>query len=159
MLLDSFSEIFVWVGKSSSENAKQLALDYAARYIAMNSFEGVSVVVVPSGAEPALFTNHFKSWDANFSRNFVSPYQSKADLQAAAIKKAAEGPKRLRANTEDLVPYEELKNKFHENIPPDRKEEYIDDETFERLFAMSREEFYKLARWRRDAKKKTVGLF
>jgi Villin headpiece domain/Gelsolin repeat len=163
MLLDAYSEVFVWVGKSSNDKSKELSLDYAGKYISASSMhlerEDATTIVVQSGAEPSIFTRHFKGWDPNYSRNYVNPYQSNSDLQAIALKKALEAPKRLRVNTEKLIPYDKLKDAIVEGIEPDRKEEYIDDATFEMLFKMKREEFEKLARWRKDKMKKQVGLF
>jgi hypothetical protein len=40
-----------------------------------------------------------------------------------------------------------------------RKEEYLTDEQFKEVFLMSKEEFQKLPKWKREMKKKELGLF
>lgn len=42
---------------------------------------------------------------------------------------------------------------------PTCKEEYLDAATFASLFNMERAAFAALPKWKRDAAKKTVGLF
>ncbi len=59
-------------------------------------------------------------------------------------------------------PLDQLKDKEFikkENIPIGNLEMYLDDEDFSNSFKMSREEFEKLAKWKKDEMKKKVGLF
>ncbi len=56
-------------------------------------------------------------------------------------------------------PYEELFKKFPKGVNPVSKEEYLNDEEFEKVFKMKKDEFLKLKEWRRVDKKKEAGLF
>jgi len=47
----------------------------------------------------------------------------------------------------------------NENIEIGNIENYLDDKDFESSFKMSREEFEKLAKWKKDEMKKKIGLF
>ena len=58
-----------------------------------------------------------------------------------------------------VIPYKLLKDKFYAGIDPTMKESYISDAEFSKVFSVSRKEFENLSKWRRDAKKKEVGLF
>lgn len=55
--------------------------------------------------------------------------------------------------------YEDLFKKFPKGVNPERKEEYLTDEEFEKVFKMKRSDFLGLKEWRRVDKKKEAGLF
>lgn len=56
--------------------------------------------------------------------------------------------------------YEELKQKFPpEGVDPSRKEEFLEDETFNQIFAMSKADFKAQPKWKRDQQKKRYNLF
>jgi len=55
--------------------------------------------------------------------------------------------------------YEDLKSGKAENIDPSRKEIYLSDEEFQKLFNTTKAEFEKQPKWKRAQAKKKVGLF
>ncbi|GAX81454.1 hypothetical protein CEUSTIGMA_g8883.t1 [Chlamydomonas eustigma] len=60
----------------------------------------------------------------------------------------------------DTIPYEELvKLRLEDGIDPTRKEDYLTDEEFLKVFSVEREKFKKLPDWKRQLKKKEVSLF
>jgi hypothetical protein len=52
-----------------------------------------------------------------------------------------------------------LKAGVSEGVNPAIKEEYLDDVTFAQLLGTDRASFKALPKWKRDAAKKSVGLF
>jgi hypothetical protein len=53
----------------------------------------------------------------------------------------------------------ELQNGCPEGVDPTCKEQYLEDDTFQRLFGMGKEEFKRLQAWKRTPVRKKHGLF
>ncbi|GJP46171.1 hypothetical protein CLOM_g5489 [Closterium sp. NIES-68] len=90
MLLDTHTEVFVWVGVNLPDKEKKEAFDYAQRYVehAAGS-EGRSrdstIIRVVEGFEPPMFTCHF-AWDPTKTAAFVDPHERKlAHLQGREV--------------------------------------------------------------------------
>ena len=61
---------------------------------------------------------------------------------------------------QDILDLDALKNmKGSDGIDPERKEEYLSDEQFEEAFGTSKAAFAATPKWKRQQKKKAVGLF
>jgi hypothetical protein len=67
------------------------------------------------------------------------------------------------SNGSNFIELSELKSKRLSNnltgIDLSKKEMYVSNETFQQLFEMTKETFASLPKWKRDEKKKAVGLF
>ncbi|CAD7705124.1 unnamed protein product [Ostreobium quekettii] len=82
MMLDTFREIFLWVGKDSRQQEKKGAFDLAQKYLEeVSKVNGrscdVPITYVSSGQEPPIFKCHFVGWDDTKEPAFVDPYDSK----------------------------------------------------------------------------------
>ncbi|CAO2597765.1 Gsn [Lemmus lemmus] len=69
MLLDTWDQVFVWVGKDSQEEEKTEALTSAKRYIETdpaNRDRRTPITVVKQGFEPPSFVGWFLGWDDNY---------------------------------------------------------------------------------------------
>ncbi|XP_016011409.2 gelsolin isoform X2 [Rousettus aegyptiacus] len=69
MLLDTWDQVFVWVGKDSQEEEKTEALNSAKRYIETdpaNRDRRTPIIVVKQGSEPPSFVGWFLGWDDNY---------------------------------------------------------------------------------------------
>ncbi len=71
MLLDTFDEVFVWVGNGANDAEKKAALQMAFDYVASplgggRSVDSTALLVVKQGREPPSFTAHFPGWDRDF---------------------------------------------------------------------------------------------
>ena len=68
MLLDTFVEVFVWLGANCNDTERKMAMETAVKYVD-NATDGrssdTSILLVQQGAEPRMFTAHFHGWDAN----------------------------------------------------------------------------------------------
>ena len=93
MLLDTYNQVFVWVGSKASDKEKSEAIDIAQKYV-QTSVDGrdpdTPVVSVKAGAEPSLFTSNFQGWAVRPVTAYVDPYEAKlAALRAAKADKAS----------------------------------------------------------------------
>ncbi|XP_038600662.1 gelsolin isoform X2 [Tachyglossus aculeatus] len=69
MLLDTWSQIFVWVGKDAEEEEKTEALSSAKRYIETDPAhrdKRTPITLIKQGAEPPSFVGWFLGWDNNY---------------------------------------------------------------------------------------------
>lgn len=182
MMLDTYESVFVWLGhnaqKDEKDNAMRVALDYVK-----NAPDGrdpnTPVYKVIAGAEPPVFTCHFRGWNEDQARDFSDPYAAKlAQLKSSGDvgteSKSSGAPhahveKKVvtleKVTTDDIgfakghYPYEDLKANKIANVDPSRKESYLNDAEFQAVFKMGRVEFDKLPKWKKDQTKKAVGLF
>ena len=59
-----------------------------------------------------------------------------------------------------MIPYAELKEMGGESgLEMHKKEAYLSDADFQEVFKMTRDEFEKMALWKKNNAKKSVGLF
>ncbi|KAA0186575.1 hypothetical protein HAZT_HAZT004260 [Hyalella azteca] len=69
MVLDSGDEIYVWIGKGSSDEEKQKSWQMAQDYVKTDptdrSLEKTVILRVNQGEEPVAFTSIFPSWNPN----------------------------------------------------------------------------------------------
>ncbi|KAM9206332.1 gelsolin isoform 3-T3 [Dugong dugon] len=69
MLLDTWDQVFVWVGEDSEEEEKTEALTSAKRYIETdpaNRDRRTTITLVKQGFEPPSFVGWFLGWDDNY---------------------------------------------------------------------------------------------
>ncbi|XP_069465619.1 gelsolin isoform X2 [Ambystoma mexicanum] len=69
MLLDTWDQVFVWVGKEAQEEEKKEAIGYAAKYIQTDPAHRdprTSISVVKQGFEPPNFEGWFLGWDDDY---------------------------------------------------------------------------------------------
>ncbi|XP_072524708.1 scinderin like b [Salminus brasiliensis] len=67
MLLDTWDQIFLWVGKDANEVEKTGAPKIAKEYVDSDPSgrRGISITTIKQGAEPPTFTGWFQAWDSN----------------------------------------------------------------------------------------------
>lgn len=56
-------------------------------------------------------------------------------------------------------PYEALKGQFPEGVDPTRKEAYLSEEDFKKVFGQTAAEFYNLKKWKQQELRKAKELF
>ena len=146
------------------------------------------IITVLAGNEPTMFTAQFQGWTATESAAFVDPFEAKlAALKASQSQKQSSAPKVVLKATPAPAPapaavvapkaapapaaaaaaapvsgtfsYDELKTGVPAGVDPARKEEYLDAATFAKIFGSDKATFLALPKWKRDAKKKELGLF
>ena len=180
MILDTFDEVFVWIGHDSNDKEKQMAMKVALDYVAASKDRSPDTPVyrVNSGAEPPNFTCSFRGWSDAKASDFSDPYEKKkagvkgaAPAASPAKPAAAAAPERVTAATVQAassaaVPvgsktftYDELKGNKAVGIDITKKEQYLSDAEFQKVFGMSKADFGKLQGWKQVDAKKKQGLF
>ncbi|KAB5535932.1 hypothetical protein PHYPO_G00123580 [Pangasianodon hypophthalmus] len=67
MLLDTWDQIFLWVGNDANEVEKKGAPKIAKEYVETDPAgrRGIPITTIKQGAEPSTFTGWFQAWDAH----------------------------------------------------------------------------------------------
>jgi len=118
MMLDTFREIFLWVGKDSRQQEKKGAFDLAQKYLEEASKVNgrscdVPITYVASGQEPPIFKCHFVGWDDTKEPAFVDHYDSKLknfeeeQAQSSATELLKVAQERTKAFVDPLAKKEE----------------------------------------------------
>lgn len=160
MILDTYYEVFVWVGKDANVEEKKKALETAIEFIKTDpgkrTEDDVCIMQIKQGREPSNFKCHFLAWDD----------EKWAKLRAAAEAAGEDsGPVNVADALEDYstnkkYAYHDLvENNVPESVDKTMKEAYLSDEDFEKHLKMSREAFAALPKWKQNQAKKACKLF
>lgn len=68
MILDTWNNVFIWIGLDSSDNEKEQSQQAATDYLAADPAgrKGIPIMSVKQGKEPITFTGFFAGWDDEF---------------------------------------------------------------------------------------------
>ncbi|XP_053142779.1 villin-1 isoform X2 [Hemicordylus capensis] len=176
-LLDAWDQVFFWIGKHANEAEKEAAAVTAQEYLHTHpSGRDVEtpIVIVKQGFEPPTFTGWFLAWDPLKLTEKKTYEEVKAELVddnslSQLTSEILEAKDVFTANTIlgnlslSTHPPEILVNMPAEDLPkdvdPSRREEYLSEEDFLAVFAMSRQDFAALPKWKKQSLKKEKGLF
>jgi len=91
-LLDTYHEVYLWLGKSASESQYKEVLEFANRYVremATRRKIYVPLIATEDGEEPVEFTRHFHTWvtKAPFIDPAIAREERYADLMFQVYKK------------------------------------------------------------------------
>jgi hypothetical protein len=167
MLLDNYTEVFVWIGKDANVEEKKGALEAALKYVETDTsgrtIDDTTIMQIKQGFEPSNFRCHFHAWDDDKWSSGLSYEELVKSLEGSGVDA---GPVAVQAALDKYsgnqkFPYEQLldNSKLPEEVDLTAKEKYLSDEEFEKYFEMSRAEFNALPKWKQNGKKKAVKLF
>ncbi|XP_069792340.1 villin-1-like [Narcine bancroftii] len=177
MLLDTWEQIFLWIGKETNDSEKKCAIDLAQEYLCThpsNRDPGTPIVIVKQGFEPPTFTGWFMGWDQHLwtDRKYVELKTGLDDLRI--VEELMNDMKEMKISHDysmysvaneswQTYPPEQLMNKVAEELPagvdPTRKEEYLSEKDFERIFNTTRTKFNVMPEWKQKNLKKAKGMF
>lgn len=172
-LLDTYNELYLWIGDKSNAVEKKMAFDSAIEY-ARNANDGRSadtpIIKVFAGNEPPMFTCHFLGWDPVLAASKEDPAEAKLRALkgnsapvATTVKAATTAAATASSGPTTKHTASALQKKDPKDLPsgvdPSRKEDFLLDNEFEQLFKMKREEYVKLPAWKKENLKKTTGMF
>ncbi|XP_036359317.1 advillin isoform X2 [Octopus sinensis] len=162
MLLDTFKEIYVWIGKGANEEEKRESLETAMDYIKTDptgrTVDTTLIVQVKQGSEPFKFRGCFIEWDPKRWAKAKSYDEAKQELERenAGIAFVRD---ELSQYTKKY-PIEQLRRQFlPKEIDRTNKEKYLSNEDFQKIFKMTPEEFYSKPTWKQVELKKQNDLF
>ena len=107
-LLDTYTQLFVWVGSQSNQAERDKSMVVAKDFIA-TAADGrdvdIPVISVNAGNEPDIFTAHFLPWDPEYTTKhmFVDPYQARLAL-AKAAQQASIAEKKINVTLKHTTP-------------------------------------------------------
>ncbi|KAM5280060.1 villin-like protein [Ctenodactylus gundi] len=172
MLLDTWQEIFIWLGEAAGEWKKEVVVwgrEYLKTHPAGRS-PATPIVLVKQGHEPPTFTGWFFTWDPY---KWMGPQDSsEKQLELGLSRSTGTVSTSTGTSSSDgssctavsgSLPREQLMHQAAEDLPrgvdPARKEFYLSDSDFQDIFGKSKEEFYSMAKWKQQQEKKKLGFF
>ncbi|XP_048343452.1 advillin-like [Sphaerodactylus townsendi] len=165
--------IFLWIGKESNQVERKEALATAQEYLQTHpSGRDVDtpILIVKQGFEPPNFTGWFLAWDPYRWSEGKTYEQLKKELGDAAnivritaeLNDASLGLQRSKNSACQTYPLEILLgccDELPEDVDPAKKEDFLSEEDFVRVFGMKRDDFAALPTWKQLHLKKERGLF
>ncbi|XP_014743582.1 PREDICTED: villin-1 [Sturnus vulgaris] len=176
-LLDTWDQIFFWIGKDANESEKEAAAVMAQEYLRSHPSGrdlDTPIIVVKQGYEPPTFTGWFLAWDPLNWDDRKSYETLRAELgdesslgQLTSVLTSTQevftASTTLVPSKREIFPLDVLVNTSAEDLPrgvdPSRKEDHLSDEDFQAAFGMNRYAFSSLPLWKQQKLKKDKGLF
>ncbi|XP_057883875.1 villin-1 [Melospiza georgiana] len=176
-LLDTWDQVFLWIGKDANESEKEAAAVMAQEYLRSHPSGrdlDTPIIVVKQGYEPPTFTGWFLAWDPLNWDDKKSYETLRAELgdesSLGQLTSVITSREEVFTATTTLVPtkletfpLDVLVNTSADDLPrgvdPSRKEDHLSDADFQAVFGMSRSAFSSLPLWKQQKLKKDNGLF
>jgi len=162
MILDAFSEMYVWAGKMSTEGERKTGMQMSLEYAA-TATDGrpkkVTSYYMREGDETLQFAIHFQGYQwAPRHRMASAPMPITADYPP--VLKPLGLVADMLAQYDRHYTYDELLNKkYPKGIDVNKLESYLSDEEFLEVFAVTKPEFEKFPLWKKEGVKKELNLF
>uniref|UniRef100_A0A8B9QDK6 Villin like n=1 Tax=Apteryx owenii TaxID=8824 RepID=A0A8B9QDK6_APTOW len=170
MLLDTWEEIFLWIGKASNTYERNEAIASAKEYLKAHPAGrdlATPIILVKQGYEPLTFTGWFNAWDpykwsvtSSEHKTHFNHSDSNSYSNSSNYNNSSPSP---MPNSEGIYSREVLINKTVDELPegvdPAMKEYYLSDTDFHDIFGKSKHEFYQMPKWKQQNEKKQYGLF
>ncbi|KAJ0023685.1 hypothetical protein NQD34_003584 [Periophthalmus magnuspinnatus] len=162
MLLDTWDQIFLWIGKDANEEERKESVPTSQEYLRTHPGDRdpeTPIVLIKQGFEPPTFTGWFAGWDPNKWSGGKTYEELKKELGEAA--EPEDVPEEEK--TYDPFPLDALLNKQPDELPegvdPSKREKHLSDADFSELFGMTKEEYDAIPQWKQLKLKKEKGLF
>jgi hypothetical protein len=166
MILDTYAEVFVWIGKGANVEEKKAALETAVEYIKTDqsgrTIKNTVLATLKQGYEPPNFTCHFIAWNPDKWSQGKTYEQLKAEAQAAGNTSVLQGSvqESLSKFTNAVYTHAQLTTTpLPEGIDVTKKEQYLSPDEFEQLFGMTKAAFNAMPAWKHKGLKQKVGLY
>ncbi|XP_048856382.1 advillin [Brienomyrus brachyistius] len=171
MLLDTWDQIFLWVGVNANETEYKESVVTSQEYLRTHPASrdpDTPILIVKQGFEPPTFTGWFTAWDPSKWSEGKTYEQLKKELGGVACTitvptQKSDAPEVESTPTNQFHPPEKLVNKLANDLPkgidPAQKEKYLSDSDFCKVFGISKDNFANLPQWKQLNMKKNKGLF
>uniref|UniRef100_A0A7N8YFE9 Villin-like n=1 Tax=Mastacembelus armatus TaxID=205130 RepID=A0A7N8YFE9_9TELE len=182
MLLDTWEEVFLWVGISANQYEVNESWNSAQEYLRTHPADrdpDTPIIFVKQGYEPPTFTGWFNAWDPhkwNVSPRPSNPTSLSTQTGQSSVSmvlspspgltpsspgRGTMSPSAGRSGmylAADLL-INKSPNDLPQGVDPSQREDYLSDMDFENLFGTRRSDFHRLPKWRQNDLKKKAGLF
>uniref|UniRef100_A0A4W6DB86 Villin like n=1 Tax=Lates calcarifer TaxID=8187 RepID=A0A4W6DB86_LATCA len=165
MLLDTWEEIFFWVGNLANQQETKEAWNSAQEYLRTHPAgrdPDTPIIFVKQGYEPPTFTGWFNAWDPHKWSPSVSVTLSPSSSftpssPAGGTVSPSAGGSGMYLDPQLLI--NKSPSELPQGVDPSQREEYLSDADFENLLGTTRPDFQRLPKWRQNDLKKKAGLF
>ncbi|KAM6928143.1 advillin [Xenentodon cancila] len=168
MLLDTWDQVFLWIGKEANEVERKEAVVTSQEYLRTHPGDrdpDSPILLIKQGFEPPTFTGWFTAWDST-KWSGGKPYEElKKELGdvASPVYVTTEMSCPETEQTFQTFPPTALVNKFASELPkgvdPTQKEKHLSDADFTSVFGISKDDFVKLPQWKQLNMKKEKKMF
>lgn len=169
MLLDTWDQVFIWVGKDANEEERKEALTTSQEYLQTHPGDRdphTPIVLIKQGFEPPTFTGWFTAWDPtkwSSGKSYEELKKEFGDTASPVNVTVAEQNEGNSVKSFQSFPPDDLRNKLANELPegvdPKQKEKYLSDSDFTTVFGMTKDEFVSLPQWKQLKMKKEKGMF
>ncbi|XP_023279228.1 advillin-like [Seriola lalandi dorsalis] len=168
MLLDTWDQVFLWIGKEANEVERKEAVVISQEYLYTHPGDrdqDTPIVMVKQGFEPPTFTGWFTAWDPSIWSGGKSYEELRKEFGDAAstVDVTTEQNSAEREKYFQPFPPETLVNKLASELPegvdPTQKEKHLNDSDFSNTFGITKDEFVRLPQWKQLKMKKEKGMF
>ena len=162
MLLDVYAEVFVWIGNGATHEEKKKSLEAAQEFVKTDpsgrNLDDTTITVLKQGFEIPSFRQHFIAWDPELWSKGLS-YE---EIKALALKDgqgALDVASALKNFTDKTYDLKTLQKSAPEGVDPTKKEMYLTDDEFKKVFEMDKPAFASLPAWKQNNLKKKAKLY
>ncbi|XP_071484632.1 LOW QUALITY PROTEIN: advillin-like [Diadema antillarum] len=168
MLLDTYNELYIWIGQGANDEEKKQVLTTATEYLKTDpsgrDLTSTQLIRVKQSYEPLTFTGWFMAWDHSYFQNIQTEEQMRQEMakQNAAVVIDLKAAEEVEDSFENCAKFslDELKAKeLPEAVNSSKREKHLSTADFEKFFGMSYEKYTTIPKWKQDNLKKKVGLF
>uniref|UniRef100_A0A8K9Y239 HP domain-containing protein n=1 Tax=Oncorhynchus mykiss TaxID=8022 RepID=A0A8K9Y239_ONCMY len=153
MLLDTWDQVFLWVGNEANEVERKEAVVTSQEYLRTHPGSrdpDTPILLIKQRYEPPTFTGWFTAWDpSKWSVSANDLLLLQINSWSACVFQSYP--------PEDLI--NKLANELPEGVDPTQKEKHLSDSDFTAIFGMSKDHFASLPQWKQLSIKKGKGLF
>ncbi|XP_074524428.1 advillin [Halichoeres trimaculatus] len=170
MLLDTWDQIFLWIGKETNEVERKESVVISQDYLRTHPGDrdpDTPIALIKQGFEPLTFTGWFTAWDPSKWSGGKSYEQLKKELGEGASpvlistgqeQNSGDGQKTCQ-NLPPIALVDKQANELPEGVDPTQKENYLSDSDFAEVFGITKDDFVSLPRWKQLNMKKERGMF
>ncbi|XP_040014789.1 advillin isoform X2 [Xiphias gladius] len=168
MLLDTWDQVFLWIGKEANEVERKEAVVTSQKYLCThpgNRDPDTPILLVKQGFEPPTLTGWFTAWDPSKWSGGKSYEELKKELGDVASPVHVTSEQNCVESNKNFqsFPPEALVNKLAVELPegvdPTQKEKHLSDSDFSYVFGITKDDFASLPRWKQLNLKKEKGMF
>ncbi|XP_042356291.1 advillin [Plectropomus leopardus] len=168
MLLDTWDQVFLWIGKEANEVERKEAVITSKEYLRTHPGArdpDTPIILIKQGFEPPTFTGWFTAWDPSQWSGGKSYEELKRELgdDASPVNVTVEQNCVQSEKSFQSFPPDDLVNKLASELPegvdPTQKEKHLSDSDFYDVFGISKDDFASMPGWKQLNLKKEKGLF
>uniref|UniRef100_A0A7N8WLS4 Advillin n=1 Tax=Mastacembelus armatus TaxID=205130 RepID=A0A7N8WLS4_9TELE len=172
MLLDTWDQVFLWIGKEANEAERKEAVITSQEYLKTHPGArdpDTSIILVKQGFEPPTFTGWFTAWDPSkwsvsvlgFGENIALVYMNTFFFPFIGYfqeKDCVENEKSSQSFPPDALVGKNI-SELPEGVDPTQKEKYLSDSDFINVFGITKDDFVSMPRWKQLNLKKEKMMF